>query len=92
MSLLAAAVLAGLPWAPGARASVSTGPARIASIEVERVNVFDLSRPGEDWWPFRIADRIHVMTREGVIRRELLFHAGGPFDPLRALETERNLR
>ncbi len=69
---------------------ISTGPA-IGEIRVERVNVFDPAK-GEDWWPFRAANLIHVMTREPVIRRELLLGSGEPWDRLKALESERNLR
>jgi hypothetical protein len=64
----------------------------IASVRVARKNVFDLAVPGENWWPFRIADRIHIVTRERVVRRELLFRPGDPWDPLRVIESERNLR
>ncbi len=66
--------------------------ATIAGIRVERVNVFDPTVPGEDWWPFRVANKIHYPTRETVIRRELLFAPGEIWDPLKVLESERNLR
>ena len=64
----------------------------VDNILIERVNVFDPRVPGEDWWPFLLANRIHVLTREPVIRRELLLRPGEPFNPLLALESERNLR
>lgn len=48
--------------------------------------------PGEGWWPFRIANRIHVQTREPIIRRELLFREGEAWDPLTVIQSERNLR
>jgi hypothetical protein len=41
---------------------------------------------------FRGMNAIHITTRPWVIRRELLFKAGEPFDPLMLEETERNLR
>jgi surface antigen Omp85-like protein len=41
---------------------------------------------------FSIADRLHVETRESVIRKFLLFREGEPFRPERLAETERNLR
>ncbi|MFA6029471.1 MAG: hypothetical protein WC969_06440 [Elusimicrobiota bacterium] len=69
------------------------GPVRAGGkLELERGNVFDLSRPGEDQWLFRLANRIHVLTRSEVVRRELLLAPGEPFDARKALETERNLR
>lgn len=64
----------------------------IGEIRVERVNVFDPTVRGEDWWPFRVANRIHYPTRESVIRRELLFGPGEPWEPLKVIESERNLR
>jgi outer membrane protein assembly factor BamA len=65
----------------------------VAEIQAgDRLNVFDPAAPGEDWWPFRIANKIHSVTREEVIRRELLLKPGDPWDELKALESERNLR
>lgn len=67
-------------------------PPPIGRIFVETLNVFDPSSPADDYWPFRIANRIHRVTREKVVLREMLLAPGDPFDPLKALETERNLR
>jgi hypothetical protein len=64
----------------------------IAEIRVQRVNVFDLSISSENVWPFRIADEIHVVTRDRVVRQEVLLSTGGAWDPLRAIESERNMR
>ncbi|MBI3288976.1 MAG: hypothetical protein HYZ74_05610 [Elusimicrobia bacterium] len=66
--------------------------ARIGEIRLERTNVFDPSVPGEDWLPFRLANKLHIPTREHVIRRELLFIPGDSWDPFKVLESERNLR
>lgn len=66
--------------------------ARIGEIRVERVNVFDPTVPGEDWFPFRAANKIHYPTRETIIRRELLFAPGEVWDPLKVIQSERNLR
>ena len=79
-------------------AAVSTAPAQVPlgptidDIRIERTNVFDPDVRGEDWWPFRIANKIHVITRETVIRRELLFSPGDRWNAFRVLESERNLR
>ncbi|MDD5656134.1 MAG: BamA/TamA family outer membrane protein, partial [Elusimicrobia bacterium] len=72
--------------------TVSTAPVIGAIRVVERKNVFDLSQPGEDWWIFRIANKIHFTTLEPVVRREVLLSPGAPFDELKVLESERNLR
>jgi hypothetical protein len=69
----------------------SSGPV-VGVIHIERGDVFDPKVPGEDWWPFRAANKIHWVTREEVVRRELLFKEGELWDPLKALESERNLR
>jgi hypothetical protein len=64
----------------------------IVDIRIEPVNVFDLSVPGESWWLFNFANKIHIVTKDRVVRRELLLHPGEPWDSLKALESERNLR
>ncbi|MEQ1917897.1 MAG: hypothetical protein ABL955_01750, partial [Elusimicrobiota bacterium] len=64
----------------------------IAEIRIERVNVFDPTVPGEDIWPFRLANKIHYPTRETIIQRELLFAPGEVWDPLKVIQSERNLR
>ncbi|MEK7388934.1 MAG: BamA/TamA family outer membrane protein [Elusimicrobiota bacterium] len=92
--LLAAALLMPLP----ARARQSPEPpselrgVTVGSIRVERLNVFDPRVLGEDWWPFRVANKLHYSTREHVIRREFLFAPGQAWDELKVLESERNLR
>jgi hypothetical protein len=65
---------------------------RIDSVEIIRENVFDLSRPQSNNFLFRLANKTHVVTREYVIERELLLHAGQPFDTALANESMRNLR
>jgi hypothetical protein len=64
----------------------------IATIRIDREDVFDLDNPDERHLPFIWADRLHVETREYVIRRELLFQEGDPADPDVLYESERNLR
>ncbi|TBR21545.1 hypothetical protein EPO15_10025 [bacterium] len=86
MSLPLALLLAGAASAQ----PLSTAP--IAGASYERRNVFDLSVPEDDLWAFRWANRIHMVTQEQVLRRELLLAPGEPYDALKALETERNLR
>ncbi|MEK7232713.1 MAG: hypothetical protein AAB268_02770 [Elusimicrobiota bacterium] len=85
-----------LACAAGARQSPEPPPelpgAVIGEIRVERMNVFDPTVPGEDWWFFRVANKIHFPTREMIIRRELLFAPGEVWDPLKVIQSERNLR
>ena len=44
------------------------------------------------FWAFRVADRLHIRTREEIIRQELLFAPGDPLDKEAIAQTERNLR
>ncbi len=95
---LAALLLAGAgaraqePQEQAPQVSTAVAGKQVAEIRVERVNVFDPKVPGEDWWPFRVANNIHYPTRENVIRRELLFAPGEVWDPLKVIQSERNLR
>ena len=70
---------------------VSTGPV-IANVIIERANVFDPNVPGEGGWLFQTADKIHFITREKIVRDELLFAPGERWDALKVIQTERNLR
>ena len=62
----------------------------IRAVTIQRNDIFD---PAESTsWFTRLANRLHITTREGVVRRELLLKAGDPYDSARAAETARNLR
>ena len=63
----------------------------IRAIEIQRGPVFD-SLEARRFWGYRLANTLHAETRAYVIRRELLFAAGEPFDSARVNESERNLR
>ena len=64
----------------------------IVAIEIIRHDVFDLSDPRTDTWPYRTANRLHILTREEFIRAQLLFQEGDPLDLTLLAETERKLR
>jgi len=66
--------------------------ARIDSIIVSNRNVFDLSDPRFNRFPFKTANKLHLVTRRSVIERELLLKVGDPFLRELAEETARNLR
>ena len=66
-------------------------PPPIGVIEINGREVFD-ERGGGLFAPHRIANRIHVRTRDLVVRRELLFETGDPLDRELIEQTERNLR
>ena len=54
--------------------------------------VFDTTRPSENTWLGRLANRIHVPTREAVVRRALLFGPGSRVLAREVYESERILR
>ena len=64
----------------------------IATIRIERTDVFNLEDPDERHAPYILANKLHIETRESIIRRELLFAEGDPADPDVLYESERNLR
>jgi hypothetical protein len=65
----------------------------IAAIRIIRSDVFDLeANPHDRHFPYTTLNRLHIDTREHVIRRELLFREGDPADPDVLYESERNLR
>ncbi|HEX5871264.1 MAG TPA: BamA/TamA family outer membrane protein [Longimicrobium sp.] len=87
---LAAAVPAG--------AQVGAGACRdgaITEIFVDNRSVFDVGGDELDSrfnWAYRSANRMHVRTRETVIRRELLFGVGDCYVPALLEDSERILR
>lgn len=96
----AALLVAGPAWAQSPVTPASQAPPavdladcrRIASIRIQRLNVFDTSLPQEDKALYRAANALHVDTRESTIRQLLLFKVGEPFDLRLMQETERLMR
>ncbi len=66
--------------------------ARIGTVNVIVENVFNLSDPAEDKPLYRLANRIHVTTRESVVRSILLFVSGDPYVARVVDESARLLR
>lgn len=66
--------------------------ARIGSISIRALDVFDTSRPDENTWLFRTANRLHVATRQTTIVDRLLFREGDPYHGRLLEESERLLR
>ncbi|HEU4642500.1 MAG TPA: hypothetical protein VFS44_08605 [Gemmatimonadaceae bacterium] len=92
---LTGVVLVGLVLSSAAAAQGHTARARSSApivdrIEIDRESVFDSSETTA--WYARLANALHVTTRRSVVERELLFHAGEPFDSARVAESARNLR
>jgi hypothetical protein len=72
-------------------AQTSAAAGRIDTIIVENRNVFE-SNEGAPGWVARLANKLHVKTRQSVIRRRLLLDRGDRFDLPRMEESERALR
>lgn len=64
----------------------------IGDIVLVREDVFDLSDPEENNWLYRMANKLHIVTKEPVIEQQLLFSEGEVFSKRLAEETERILR
>jgi len=64
----------------------------IGEIRIDNQNIFDLSDPRENNFLYRLANDLHIRTRQSVIRRQLLFNSGEPVSVQRIDETERLLR
>lgn len=64
----------------------------IGKIVLLKENVFDPSKPGEDKWLYRLANRWHIVTRDSVIRQQLLFREGDRFSQRLLEESARLLR
>lgn len=77
--------------AAGGRAA-DDAPPRIREVEVRRQDVFSEEQAARDFIPYGVANALHATTREGFVRRELLFRVGDPLDPAILAETERLLR
>lgn len=61
---------------------------RIAAIEFEQSNVFD---PAHSYLE-KAANAVHAVTRERTVRRDLLFHAGEPFNAETVVRYKQLLR
>ena len=64
----------------------------IGDIVFEKRNIFDLSDPRENKWLYRWVNRLHVVTRDRVIRDQLLFEDGDAYSGRLLEETERIVR
>jgi hypothetical protein len=92
-ALVATAARAQSPAAPlPGFAELEAAGARIGTIRVRALDVFDTSDPAESNLIFRAANALHISTRPWVIERSLLFRTGEQVSVKRLEETERVLR
>lgn len=66
--------------------------ARIGEVTLQVNDVFDTSSPKEDKSIFRLANRLHINTRDSVIKSQLLFRSGDRFRKSIIEESARLLR
>ena len=64
----------------------------IREIEIVRLNVFDKELENGGNFIYRLANKFHVVTRDRIIRQELLFNKGDPFDSEHLEQSIRNIR
>ena len=91
-----------LPCGSSLAADETPGPLDPARLEAEQVvigniildkqDVFDLSDPKENNALYRLANKLHIITKDSVIEQQLLFKTGDEFSKQLAEETERILR
>ena len=87
----AAAPVATAQSLPG-DAELEAQGARIGSVTIRILPIFDPEKPGERKALFRLADKWHIDTRESSIDAQLLFRSGDSYSRRVLDETERNLR
>ena len=89
-----AVVVAVAALVPAAAFSQTTPPRDsapvVAAVEIRRYDIFAPSEATD--FLARAANGLHITTRAGVVRRELLFGTRVPYDSARVAETARNLR
>ncbi|MBC7561914.1 MAG: hypothetical protein H7305_03255, partial [Gemmatimonadaceae bacterium] len=71
-------------------ANAGASSARLQRVLITRHDIYD-SADTRGWYA-RLMNNVHVRTRQRVVEREMLLHAGDPPDSARTAETGRNLR
>lgn len=67
-------------------------PILIGEIRVVSGSIFDETDPAESGLLYRLANRLHVRTRDSTILSQLLFASGDPYSEQTIAESERLLR
>jgi outer membrane protein assembly factor BamA len=78
--------------APPDPAALEAERAVIGDIVLKKLDVFDTSNPKENNWLFRLANRLHIVTKDKVIAKQLLLEPGDYYSKRLADESERILR
>ncbi len=64
----------------------------IGTIDIDIRNIFDKDDPRENSGLYRLANKLHLRTKRGAIKAQLLFKTGDPYRAQKLAETERKLR
>lgn len=81
-----------LPRLPGAPPDHELEASGATRIEIVGENIFDTDTPEKNTALFRLANRVHLRTRERTIAAQLLFASGMPYSARTLQESERILR
>ncbi|NNF39781.1 MAG: hypothetical protein HKN64_00285 [Woeseiaceae bacterium] len=73
-------------------AALERDGAIIGKLTLDKSNVFDLSNPAENNWLYRLANRWHIVTKDKVIKKQLLVASGDTYSARKIDESERILR
>lgn len=68
------------------------GDKKVGQIHVTRLPIFDENDEDENYWLYRLANRIHYLTQEQNIREQLLFKEGDAYRTREIQESARLLR
>ncbi|MCE7903910.1 MAG: hypothetical protein DYH20_15050 [Gammaproteobacteria bacterium PRO9] len=66
--------------------------ARVGRVDIAVDDIFNEADPREDRWLYRVANNLHLKTRDGTVRAQVLLRPGDPYTVQRAEETARILR
>jgi hypothetical protein len=77
---------------PPSFAALEAAGAVIGEVRIDPQDVFDEADPRENYGFYRLANMLHIRTRESVIRRQLLFRSGERLSRQVIEETERLMR
>lgn len=78
--------------APCSNPVMADSPLQFGQIHINRRNIFDSGQSSDHQFPYSWVNALHIKTKESVVRAELLFKEGDPFDQECIAETERQLR
>jgi hypothetical protein len=73
-------------------AELESSGAVFGDIRIDNKNVFDKADPKDNKALFRLANKLHIKTRQSVIRHQLLFRSGDPYSRHAIEESARILR